>query len=377
MAEQFERMVRVGEIDLETGVFPLTLASEGEASDGHILSIKGGNIPPRMPLLVSHWNEPTSQAGSITEPVKALKDKPPRLRGTGQIEMGGEGPSADIRRDLAYMIDKGHVSGMSIRWRTKKSIPRTNLPSNHPYFVNYDEATGPEKWGLFFEEWDGLEGSIVSLGADPLALIGRAEETEGEVSAFWREQATHVTPPEPIHTEGGPVVGDVTIDRGEADPDAPRTLPVTSFSFGNVGTIQAPSSEAQAAAAAANLREAVEQARALGIAEEEVNEILGVDTPSSPEDEAQAEMIERLDAIDERLDALGSRIEGRETDAPPASTERVDAEPLPAPILPDLSDPATLKALGEVIATRVAASEERLEARVQELIAKHTGKVVT
>ena len=38
-----------GGINLETGEFPMILATEGEAMDGHILSIKGMELPERMP----------------------------------------------------------------------------------------------------------------------------------------------------------------------------------------------------------------------------------------------------------------------------------------------------------------------------------------
>lgn len=190
-----ERTARIEGVDAD-GVFQMTLATEGEASDGHILSIKGGQIPERMPLLSSHWNDPESALGSITQPQKALKDSPPRLRATGQIEM--EGPKGDVRRDLAHMIAKGHISAVSIRWDEVpgKTIRRVNLPSDHPYHVDSETATGPERWGSFFEEWVAREGSIVALGADIGAVIGRADETEGEVSAFWRAMAEDAGSPD-------------------------------------------------------------------------------------------------------------------------------------------------------------------------------------
>jgi hypothetical protein len=188
MMSKHQRTARIESVG-EDGVFQMTLATEGEASDGHILSIKGGQIPERMPLLTSHWNDPMSALGSITDPQKALKDSPPRLRATGQIEMSGD--NAAVRRDLAHMIARGHVNAVSIRWDEVpgKTVRRVNLPSDHPYFVDSETATGPERWGSFFEEWIGREGSIVALGADQGALIGRADETEGEVSAFWRALA--------------------------------------------------------------------------------------------------------------------------------------------------------------------------------------------
>ena len=192
-----ERMARIEGMDLDTGQFSMTLATEGEASDGDILSIKGGQIPERMPMLTSHWNDPTAALGSITNPVKMLKDSPPRLQALGHIEMSGEGASAEIRRDLAHMIAKGHVTGVSIRWDDVpgKSVRRVNLPSDHPYFVDAEtEKDHRKRYGIFFEEWRAMEGSVVALGADPQALIGRAEELEaamsdGPVSTFWRHMA--------------------------------------------------------------------------------------------------------------------------------------------------------------------------------------------
>ena len=192
-----ERTARIESVD-DSGVFRATLATEGEASDGDILSIAGGQIPDRMPMLLSHWNDPTAQAGSITEPTKELKAKPPRLRVTGQIEMGGVGPLAEIRRDVAFMMNR-HGGAMSIRWDEvdggKQPIRRVNLPSDHAYFVDADTATGAKRWGLFWPEWRAIEGSIVALGADPAATVdgrlcaARAEETDGEVSSFWRAMA--------------------------------------------------------------------------------------------------------------------------------------------------------------------------------------------
>ena len=43
-----------------------------------------------------------------------------------------------------------------------------------------------KRFGLFFEEFNALEGSIVALGADRNAIIGRSMETEGAVQEFWR-----------------------------------------------------------------------------------------------------------------------------------------------------------------------------------------------
>jgi hypothetical protein len=193
---QHERIARVEKIS-DDGSFPMTLATEAEASDGHILSIRGGQIPEQMPLLVSHWNDPSGTAGSITSPIKQTKASPPRLRAVGHIELGGEGAPAAIRRDLAHMIRQGHVGAVSIRWDEVpgKSIRRVNLPESNPFHVNLDTEKDPRKrYGIYFDEWRAVEGSVVAVGADPKALIGRAIETEGEVRTFWREMARDLEP---------------------------------------------------------------------------------------------------------------------------------------------------------------------------------------
>lgn len=179
--------VRVESIDLESGEFAMTLATEGEASDGDILSIRGGETPPRVPLLNSHFNHPNEVLGTVDRFKKHLDEQPKRLRARGTIELDGEGPVADVRRDLAFMISKGHVDSVSIRWEPIEFVRRINLPSNHEFFVDAETETSMMKrWGRFYKKWRALEGSVVALPADKLALIGRAEETEGAVRTFWQ-----------------------------------------------------------------------------------------------------------------------------------------------------------------------------------------------
>lgn len=213
--DKHERTMRISSVG-EDGVFEMTLATEGEASDGDILSIAGGQIPARMPLLLSHFNDPTAIAGSVTNPRKDLKAKPPELRSTGQIEMGGVGVLADVRRDVAFMTAK-HGGAVSIRWDALEGgdppIRRVNLPSDHPHFVDFDtEKSDRKRWGMFWPSWKAMEGSIVALGADPGATIDgrlcaqRAEETEGEVAAFWRAMAKDAE--EPLLEPGQPGIAD-------------------------------------------------------------------------------------------------------------------------------------------------------------------------
>jgi len=184
--------VERGEIDPETGEFPMILATEGEASDGDILSIKGARFGESAPLQTSHRNDPTATLGTVSRFKRDLQSDPKKLRAVGTIEMSGEGPQADIRRDLAHMISKGHVSGISVRWEPVKFRRRTDLPSDHPAYVDREKETDWRKrYGMLHDEWRVMEGSIVAIQADPGAMIGRAEETDGEVSEFWRSMSDH------------------------------------------------------------------------------------------------------------------------------------------------------------------------------------------
>jgi len=176
-AAQIER----ADANPETGEFNAILATEGEASDGHILSIRGLKVPASMPMLAEHWDLPI---GSILQPRKAKVDGIPVLRVRPQLEMGGEGDAAATRRDLFHMIQAGHINAMSVRWDTEKSTRRINLPSNHQHFVDATklEDYDPRRWGELIEKSTAREGSIVSLGADPAAVMEMGMRAETECS---------------------------------------------------------------------------------------------------------------------------------------------------------------------------------------------------
>lgn len=171
------------------GAFSGILATDGEATDGHILNIDGGELPANMPLLFNH--DSFSGEGNLgTWPTLSKVDLPKGrrgIRGTAQIELGGKGASLDKRLDVAHMVDAGAIPAFSLRWQeTTEPVLRINLPSDHPAFIDAKKATGAQRWGFFFDKWRGQEGSIVTLGSDAAALIGRMQETKGEVRAFWR-----------------------------------------------------------------------------------------------------------------------------------------------------------------------------------------------
>lgn len=184
-----------GAVNMESGEFPAVLATEGEASDGHILSIRGMKIEPEIPMLFRHSSsEQIPGLGRITKPTKGRTDTGlAALRVVGRFDLGsgGEGdPFVGIRRGMAHMVDSGTLTAMSVRWDEipGKSKRRRNLPSDHPAFFDADKRgmEDPGYWGWFFEESVAREGSIVAIGADPAALIGRSEETDDELEhVFW------------------------------------------------------------------------------------------------------------------------------------------------------------------------------------------------
>ena len=188
-----QRRTRTIEFDREeaskNGTIAGTIATDGEASDGDILSIEGAELSVPMPLLFGHNTyDSEDHVGSWTELSKDLTSKPKRIRGVASIELEGVGAKAESRQDLAHMIDSGHVRGLSIRWTPiDRPIARVNLSVDHPAFVDSETETNPAKrWGFFFPTWRALEGSIVPLGSDAEALIGRMGDTNGQTRAFWR-----------------------------------------------------------------------------------------------------------------------------------------------------------------------------------------------
>ena len=192
MMEELTRAVTMerGGINLETGEFPMILATEGEAMDGHILSIKGMELPERMPLLFGHRSEIMAPSlGSITNLKRGKAEGVPILRGTGRINLEGDDPLADIRRGVAHLMHAGDLPAVSIRWDPIKTVPRTSLPEKH---AARPTKKSPEvaQFGAFFEKSRALEGSIVAVGADPKALSGRADAATSELErVFWRTLA--------------------------------------------------------------------------------------------------------------------------------------------------------------------------------------------
>lgn len=315
--ETFSRIARVQSIDADAGTFGMTLATEGEASDGHILSIEGGSLTERMPLLLSHWNDPTAVLGTISRTRKRLSENPPRLEATGTIELTGDGALADVRRDVMHMISRGHVGAVSIRWDAdaKDSIPRIDLPKDHPFHVSRDKepVESPKRHGRYFKRWRPVEGSVVALGADPLALIGRADETDGEVSAFWREMAqAAMQRPDPSEFDSKEEFMAACMSKASDEGhDEKEAAGMCNAMWEERKAPAAPSREALEAAFSAQIRELMTQH---GIGHESLADILESQRPKA--EPTLPEALSRISALEARLAAVElSRVPGEP--APP------------------------------------------------------------
>lgn len=173
------------------GEFRAALATNGEASDGHILSIGGMRVPDSMPMLFRHDSTLEIPAlGRIVEPSKSREGSGEEiLRVTGRFDLEGDAndPLLAIRRGFASLVQQGTLDAMSVRWDpvVGKFVPRSSLPEDH-YAFAARTTDGPAAFGMFFEESTAREGSIVAIGADPGALMGRASESKSAFEeAYW------------------------------------------------------------------------------------------------------------------------------------------------------------------------------------------------
>ena len=192
-------IIREGEgSSSEMGVFGAVLASDGEATDGHILHIPGNRTPARMPLLFGHRSEAmVPSLGSVSNPKKGKSgDGKNRVLRTKQtINMEGDGQMAEIRQNIALLVHNADLNAMSVRWVPEETTRRIELPRNHYAYVDpAEESRDSERyWGYFHAKSRNEEGSIVAIGADPKALVGRAQELKGHASAiFFRVLARNV-----------------------------------------------------------------------------------------------------------------------------------------------------------------------------------------
>lgn len=177
-ALRFERVARIDErIDTESGEFEMVMATESEASDGHILRIAGISHAETIPLQLDHRRGAADNLGTVRNIRKGKRDGVPALLGVGQIRLSGDGEAAAMRRDLVDAIAAGHLRGTSLTWSADSEgvRERTALPKGHPARVDPQEPNLRRRFGLFFEKSEAIEQSVVAIPADRAALIGRAE----------------------------------------------------------------------------------------------------------------------------------------------------------------------------------------------------------
>ena len=181
-------LLQRGKIDLETGEFWATVATNGEASDRHILDLASVRVADRVPMFANHNPDPLRQLGSWTN--AKVAGKTTRLGGAslkmlGRLPQDGDGEVADIRRDVARMIHSGDITAMSVHWDPVfNSVPRKSLPKHHFAFSDIEGGWEDPK---FITDWDLMENSIVGLPADKAAIVGRSQDlTKPEhVRAFY------------------------------------------------------------------------------------------------------------------------------------------------------------------------------------------------
>lgn len=188
-AIRFERVAKIDErIDTESGEFEMVMATEAEASDGHILRVAGISHAETIPLQLDHRRGAADNLGTVRNIRKGKRDGVPALLGVGQIRLSGEGEAAALRRDLVDAIARGDLRGTSLTWSADSDgvQERRALEKGHPARVDPLEPNLRRRFGLFFEKSEAIEQSIVAIPADRSALIGRAQNAGDAVrAALW------------------------------------------------------------------------------------------------------------------------------------------------------------------------------------------------
>ena len=202
MAKVYERQTKGAIIERaeggKAGLISGIVGSGGEASDGHRINVAGVQITDNTPMLFEHWRT----LGIWNEFTKHNEDNPAEatIRGVGEIKIGGEGSEKEWRNDVDYMVGEKVIGGLSMRWEAiDRPQLRTTLSQDHWAFVDGEEATGAQEWGLYFHTAEMTEDSVVTFGADKAALIERMDASQGGLRSFWgqvlaRETGVHDIP---------------------------------------------------------------------------------------------------------------------------------------------------------------------------------------
>lgn len=128
-----------------------------------VLVAKGGSFPEVTPLLESHMRyDLGDQLGSARNY---------RLERDQWVARGYIGRSAtgNVKRDQVWMdIEDGHVRAVSIGYEVLNYV---DIPAGKRQVVDGKTYEARERTLRISTEWRGHELSIVSIGADSLALI--------------------------------------------------------------------------------------------------------------------------------------------------------------------------------------------------------------
>tara|TARA_R110002096_G_scaffold67362_1_gene163468 strand:- start:48 stop:878 length:831 start_codon:yes stop_codon:yes gene_type:complete len=202
MTKRISRECRIDtRIDTDTGEFDLVLATEGEASDGHVISIRGLDFADTIPLQMDHSRSVLANLGTVSHMRRDRVDGIAALRGVGQIRLTGDGEGLEARRDLVDAISSGHVRGTSLTWDSIKQVERRELPKGHAANVTTSEQSVRKKYGIFFEQSRAVEQSIVGIPADREALIGRSGSATSEISrSMWDGMIERIHDPATVRT---------------------------------------------------------------------------------------------------------------------------------------------------------------------------------
>ena len=188
---RYERKTELdSRIDTDSGEFDMVMATEGEAADGHIISIAGLEFPEAFPLHIDHARSTVGNVGNVTNIRRDVRDGLPIYRGVGRVRLTGDGEALAARRDLVDAIAVGDIHGTSLTWDAPKAVERRSLPAKHYAAVTRSEKDPRKRFGLFFENSVGVEQSIVAIPSDKGALIGRADAaTDAITRAVWQTMA--------------------------------------------------------------------------------------------------------------------------------------------------------------------------------------------
>jgi len=180
-------------IDTDTGEFDMVMATDGEATDGHIINIDGLRFPEKLPLQLDHGKTAISNLGSVTNIRRGTHGGSKVYRGTGRIRLTGDGEPLAARRDLVDAIAVGDIVGTSLWWESEKHQERRALPAGHRAHVERSEKNPRKRFGLYFESAEAIEHSIVGIHADKKAVIGRSEAASDDLTRWmWHSIARNL-----------------------------------------------------------------------------------------------------------------------------------------------------------------------------------------